>query len=321
MVYGFGLSKLEDSSGQNNQMCVPRTHLIFFTISAHLHKWSKHQCQARSSVVVVTQLQNFEPARMRVPTFLITKSPAIALQRFALHSLVFISLGDNRQRNWTSGFAGIEIEVGVTCSRNRLRRCFGRVRLDSVTGEGVTGLLQAWSNGDESVREELWPLVYDELRRIAGELMKGERSGHTLQPTALVNEAYLKLVDQHKMRYRDRRHFFAMAARMMRRILVDHARAKRSLKRGNGGRVFLDVSLHLAAVPEADALDLDEALSRLEAMEPEKARVVELKFFGGLTNDELAELLSCSERTIRRHWKVAKLWLYRELSGGVERET
>lgn len=184
-----------------------------------------------------------------------------------------------------------------------------------MTGEGVTDLLQAWSDGDDAVREELWPLVYGELRRIAGELMKGERRGHTLQPTALVNEAYLRLVDQQRVRYEDRRHFFAMASRVMRRVLVDHARAKRRLKRDGGGRVLLDVALNLAASPDVDVIELDEAMSRLEAMEPDKARIVELKFFGGLTNEEVAEVMECSEKTVRRHWQVAKLWLFRELGG------
>ena len=188
--------------------------------------------------------------------------------------------------------------------------------MSSQSNREVTDLLIQWGEGDAEVQNELWPLVYDHLRRMAGELMNGERRGHTLQPTALVNEAYIKLVNQHSMKFHDRGHFYAMAARMMRRILVDHARAKRAAKRGKGERVYLDVSLHLAALPEADALDLDEALSGLEAVDPEKARVVELKFFGGLTNDEIAALLGCSEKTVRRHWKVAKLWLYRELSGG-----
>jgi len=178
----------------------------------------------------------------------------------------------------------------------------------------VTDLLQAWSDGDDAVREDLWPLVYNELRRVAGELMKGERRGHTLQPTALVNEAYLRLVDPKRVRFQDRRHFFAMAARMMRRILVDHARARQRQKRDGGARIPLEVALDLAARPEADVLELDEAMSKLEAMEPDKSRVVELKFFGGLTNDEAAEVLECSEKTVRRHWQVAKLWLYRELS-------
>jgi RNA polymerase sigma factor (TIGR02999 family) len=178
----------------------------------------------------------------------------------------------------------------------------------------VTDLLVLWNNGDTSVDQEVWPLVYDHLRQIAGELMNGERRDHTLQPTALVNEAYLKIVELRRIRYRDRQHFFAIAARMMRRILVDHARARGTRKRDGGERVVLDISSHLADSPTADILDLDEALLRLEEMEPEKAKVVELKFFGGLTNDELAELLGCSEKTVRRHWKVAKLWLYRELS-------
>jgi len=178
----------------------------------------------------------------------------------------------------------------------------------------VTDFLVLWNNGDTSVDQEVWPLVYDHLRQIAGELMNGERRDHTLQPTALVNEAYMKIVELRRIRYRDRQHFFAIAAQMMRRILVDHARARGARKRDGGERVVLDISSHLADSPTADILDLDEALLRLEEMEPEKAKVVELKFFGGLTNDELAELLGCSEKTVRRHWKVAKLWLYRELS-------
>jgi RNA polymerase sigma factor (TIGR02999 family) len=186
--------------------------------------------------------------------------------------------------------------------------------LVSVTGEGVTDLLRAWSSGDHAVREELWPLIYDELRMIAGELMKGERQGHTLQPTALVNEAYLRLVDQNRMKYEDRRHFFAMASRFMRRVLVEHARAKQRLKRDGGSRILLDVDLNLAARPNADVLELDEALARLEEMEPDKVRIVELRFFGGLTNEEVAKVMDCSEKTVRRQWQVAKLWLFRELS-------
>lgn len=179
----------------------------------------------------------------------------------------------------------------------------------------ITDLLIHWGEGDRTSQEECWPLVYDHLRQIAGELMNGERRDHTLQPTALVNEAYLKIVELRRIRYRDRKHFYAVAARMMRRILVDHARARGARKRDGGERVVLDISSHLADSPTADILDLDEALLRLEEMEPEKAKVVELKFFGGLTNDELAELIGCSEKTVRRHWKVAKLWLFRELSG------
>lgn len=179
----------------------------------------------------------------------------------------------------------------------------------------VTDLLIQWTEGDASAQEALWPLVYSDLRRMAGELMNGERRGHTLQPTALVHEAFLRLVDQRRMRFNDRAHFFAMAARVMRRVLVDHARAKRCLKRDGGERVLLDASLELPGTPEADTLDLDEALRRLEAMEPDKAQVVELRFFGGLTNGEIATVLGCSEKTVGRHWQVAKLWLFGELSG------
>lgn len=183
------------------------------------------------------------------------------------------------------------------------------------SSDNVTDLLMRWSGGEAAAQDALWPLVYRDLRRVAGQLMNGERGAHTLQPTALVHEAYLRLIDCRRLQYRDRVHFYAIAARMMRRILVDHARARGARKRDGGERVVLDISSHLADSPTADILDLDEALLRLEEMEPEKAKVVELKFFGGLTNDELAELLGCSEKTIRRHWKVAKLWLFRELSG------
>lgn len=182
--------------------------------------------------------------------------------------------------------------------------------------QNVTELLRLWGQGETSARDELWPLVYEELRRTAGELMKGERQGHTLQPTALVNDAYIKLTGFRRVRYRDRRHFFAIAARMMRRILVDHARAKGALKRDGGEGVILDISSLLASMPTAEVLDLNDALSRLEEMEPEKAKVVELRFFGGLTSGESAEVLGCSEKTVRRHWKIAKLWLYRELTRG-----
>ena len=167
--------------------------------------------------------------------------------------------------------------------------------MSSKARREVTDLLLHWGEGNAEIQNELWPLVYDHLRRMAGELMNGERHGHTLQPTALVNEAYLKLLDQRRLRFNDRSHFFAMAARMMRRILVDHARARGARKRDGGERVLLDVSTQLADSPTTDILDLDEALSRLEEMEPDKAKVVELKFFGGLTNDELATLLDCSE--------------------------
>lgn len=200
------------------------------------------------------------------------------------------------------------------CDRKRFSRLTRSVRLAAVIRDEITDLLTAWSDGDEAAREALWPLVYDELRRLAGEFMNGERDSHTLQPTALVHEAFLRLTDQDQMRYTDRRHFFAMASRMMRRVLVDHARAKGRTKRDWGERVPVEIAIDRTRPSEVNLGDLDEALTRFEAFDEEKARIVELKFFGGLTNDEIAAVRGCSERTIRRHWQVAKLWLYNELS-------
>lgn len=176
----------------------------------------------------------------------------------------------------------------------------------------VTLLLRAWSDGDDGARERLWPLVYDELRAMAGAFMRDERRGHTLQATALVHEAYLRLVDQDRVRWRDRRHFFAIAAKMMRRILVDHARRRASRKR-SGERAPVEEASKLMDHLDSDLVAIDGALSSFEAVDPERAQVVELKFFAGLTNDETAGVLECSERTVRRHWQVARLWLYREL--------
>jgi len=186
--------------------------------------------------------------------------------------------------------------------------------LESSDGN-VTELLSLWTQGDEAARDELWSAVYNELRRLGGELMNGERRNHTLQPTALVNEAFLKMLELKRIRYRDRQHFFAMAARMMRRILVDHAREKGARKRDWGERVTVELPQLGISPPAIDLLDLDRALDRLEEMEPENALAVELRFFGGLTNEEVANVLGCSERTVGRHWRVARLWLYREISG------
>jgi RNA polymerase sigma-70 factor (ECF subfamily) len=191
---------------------------------------------------------------------------------------------------------------------------------DMISGmahDEVTGLLRLWCDGDEAAQETLWPLVYDELRRVSAELMRGERDSHTLQPTALVSEAYIRLADQKHVRYRDRRHFFVIAARMMRRILVDHARTKQRKKRDAGIRVPIEIALDKEGTSMVGLSDLDEALGRLETMEKSKAEVVELKFFGGLNHQEVAEVMGCSERTVRRHWKVAKMWLHRELGQAV----
>lgn len=180
-------------------------------------------------------------------------------------------------------------------------------------GEDVSSFLRAWSDGDERALEKLTPIVYEELRRLARYYMSAERTGHSLQTTALVNEAYLRLTDYKRMRWENRAHFFAVSAQLMRRILVDHAR-RHNLKRG--GRVQ-HVSLEESAVVgerDDDLVALDEALHALARFDSRKARVVELRFFGGLSVEETAEVLKISPITVIRDWNTAKAWLYRELS-------
>ena len=184
----------------------------------------------------------------------------------------------------------------------------------SGTETSPTALLLAWRRGDAAALDQLMPMVHDELRRLARRYMAQERPDHTLQPTALVNEAYLRLIEVHQVDWQNRGHFFAMAARVMRRVLVDAARAHGSVKRGDGvQRVTLDPAREPAAlsVPEFGALD--EALHRLESLHPRQSQVVELRFFGGLTLDETADVLHVSRDTIKRDWQFAKLWLLREL--------
>lgn len=178
----------------------------------------------------------------------------------------------------------------------------------------ITGLLVAWSQGDEAALERLVPLVHAELHRIARRCMTGERVGHSLQATALVNEAYLRLIDVQHVRWQDRAHFLAMSARLMRRILVDYARAKGYQKRGGGAvRVTLDEP-HLGAIePGKDLVALDDALGALAKVDDRKSRVVELRYFGGLTVEESAAVLNVSVETVKRDWKFAKAWLLREL--------
>jgi RNA polymerase sigma-70 factor (ECF subfamily) len=183
------------------------------------------------------------------------------------------------------------------------------------TPPAVTALLKAWSDGDQTALDALLPLVEQELRRLARHYMRGERAGQTLQPTALVNEAYLRLVDIAHVRWQNRAHFLAVAARTMRRVLVDMARAKGYQKRG--GRVPLvpldevDVA---AARPDADVVALHDALEALAALDARKAHVVELRYFGGLTVEETAEVVGVAPETVMRDWKFAKAWLLRELS-------
>ena len=180
----------------------------------------------------------------------------------------------------------------------------------------VTLLLRAWGDGSKEALDRLAPLVYRELRQIAGRMMAAERPNHTLQATALVNEAYLRLVDAREVNWQDRAHFFAICARAMRQILVDHARTRGSAKRG-GDQVVIELDDALAAgtSPEANLLELDDALNRLAQLDPRKSQVVELRFFGGLSLEETAEVLKTSPRTVKRDWQLARAWLYRELSG------
>lgn len=185
----------------------------------------------------------------------------------------------------------------------------------------VTRLLADWSKGDTSALDKLIPLVHAELRRIAQSQMRQERPGHTLQATALVNEAYLKLVGQGGFEWHDRAHFFAVCAQVMRHILIDHARGHARDKRGGGA---IQVSLNEVAVMGAeqagDFVALNEALRVLETVDPQKGRIVELRYFGGLTIEEAAEVLKISPRTVRREWRRAKAWLYRMISEGTENE-
>ena len=178
----------------------------------------------------------------------------------------------------------------------------------------VTELLLAWSSGDRSALDELIPLVHAELLALARRYMARENAGHTLQSMALVNEAYLRMVDMRRVEWQNRAHFFAVAARLMRHILVDLARAKKFRKRGGGvSRVSLDEALPVATAPAYDVLDVDRALDALTAIDPRRGKVVELRLFGGLTIEETAAALGVSPDTVTRDWKLAKAWLAREL--------
>ncbi len=179
----------------------------------------------------------------------------------------------------------------------------------------VTQMLKAWGEGDRELDERLWHQVYEGLHRIAKSHLRRERPDHTLQPSALVHEAYLKLVDQRQARFEDRRHFFAIAAKVMRRILVDHERRRRYAKRGGGQpKISLDAVGEPAERRGMEILAVDEALSNLKEIEPKKAAIVELRFFAGLSYRETAEVLGCSEKTVQRHWRLARTWLHRELA-------
>ena len=175
----------------------------------------------------------------------------------------------------------------------------------------VTRLLIRLTEGDHAVLDALLPAVYDELRRLASNYLRRERQGHTLQPTALVHEAYIRLVDQTRVEWQNRAHFFGVAAQMMRRILVDHARGQAAEKRGGDvQKISLDENIDVSALRASELVALDEALERLAAIDPQKGRLVELRFFGGLSVEETAEVLGVSAPTVKRQWRMAKAWLY-----------
>lgn len=179
----------------------------------------------------------------------------------------------------------------------------------------VSGLLQAWTAGDRGALDRLTPVVYDELRRLARAYLRRERTGHSLQTTALVNEAYVRLVDYKRMRWQNRAHFFAVSAQLMRRILVEHAR-RHNLKRGAGVQhVSLEAAAEVGGARAEDLVALDDAMKALERLDQRKAQVVEMRFFGGLSVEETAEVLKVSPITVMRDWNTAKAWLYRELAG------
>jgi RNA polymerase sigma-70 factor, ECF subfamily len=180
----------------------------------------------------------------------------------------------------------------------------------------VSRLLQAWTEGDRKALDRLTPVVYDELRRLARSYLRRERAGHSLQTTALVNEAYMRLVDYKRMQWQNRAHFFAVSAQLMRRILVEHGR-RRNLKRGgNVQRVSLEAAANVGGGRAADLVALDDAMKALERLDRRKAQVVEMRFFGGLSVEETAQVLKVSPVTVMRDWNTAKAWLYRELVGG-----
>lgn len=183
-----------------------------------------------------------------------------------------------------------------------------------ISSHEITGLLLAWRAGDDDALERLTPLVYQELHRLARGYLRGERAGHSLQTTDLVNEAYLRLIDATQMQWQNRAHFFAVSAQMMRRILVDFARARRNLKRGGGAEHFaLDEALTVGPERDAALVALDDALTDLARLDERQSKVVELRFFGGLSENEIAEVLHVSPRTVSGDWQMARAWLLREL--------
>ena len=186
-------------------------------------------------------------------------------------------------------------------------------KIETPHSSDITELLVAWGDGDADALDKLIPIVYQELHKLAAHYMRKENAGHTLQTTALVNEAYCRLIDQ-KAKIRNRAQFFGIAANLMRRILIDHARAHARGKRGGGAQIVsLDEAAIVSQAKAGELISIDEALTRLTEVDPSKGRIVEMKFFGGLTTDEIAELEKVSSRTVEREWRKAKAWLYREV--------
>jgi len=189
--------------------------------------------------------------------------------------------------------------------------------MKTVSSRNITQLIIAWGNGDKDAIHQLIPLIYDELHRQAARYMRRENSGHTLQTTALVNEVYCKLIDQKNVHWQNRAHFFGIAAQLMRRILIDHARRRLCKKRGGvAKKIVLDESSIVPQKQAGELIFLDKALTRLEQFDPRKSRIVEMKFFGGLTTEEIAEVEQLSTSTVEREWRKAKAWLYDEVEHG-----
>ena len=192
--------------------------------------------------------------------------------------------------------------------------------MNQPASQEITQLLLAWGSGDKAALDALMPIVYDELRRLAKRYMRRQNPDHTLQTTALVNEAYLRLIDSSRVRWQDRTHFFAISAQLMRRILVDSARAKNSLKRGGEQiQITLDERIEAPFEKETNLVALDEALQKLAKLSERQSQIVELRYFGGLSEEEIAETMKISTRTVRRDWSLARAWLYRELSNNTKK--
>jgi RNA polymerase sigma-70 factor, ECF subfamily len=217
--------------------------------------------------------------------------------------------------------AGNALKAVVTSATGDELEEVARGCMSGRSPQEVTSLLRAWSAGDEEALRELLPLLYQELHRAARRSMAGERSGHTLQTTALINEVYVRLVDLQRTSWQNRAHFLAICARLMRRILIDSARARRYQKRGGAAPHFsFNEALFVSAKPATDLVALDDALKQLAVVDERKSRVVELRFFGGLTIKETAEVLKVSSDTVMRDWELAKAWLLREVSGNKRHE-